>query len=437
MLKKRIISVLILLVGVFLGFSVLNPSSNFVPKFLKKDFSLGLDLSGGSHLTYVADTSAIADGEINSSMEALRDVIERRINLFGVGESIVTTQSSTLSGTKENRLSIELPGVTDIEKAIEMIGQTPFLEFKLQAVDNVTDAEEIDLNKLFVATELTGKYLKKSNLVFNPQNSSPEITIEFNAEGSKLFEEITQNNIGKVLAIYLDGQIISAPVIQSAISGGQAQITGQFSPKEAKELVGRLNSGALPVPINLSTTQTIGATLGGDAIEAGVRAGIIGFIAVALFLIVWYRLPGVVAVLALGLYLVITLVLYKLIPVTLTASGIAGFIISIGIAVDANILIFERFREERKSGKPRGEALKDGFLRAWYSIRDANIAALIVSIILFWFGTSLIKGFALTLGLGVFISMLSAITITRILLESLPEGNSRIYKFLFSSGFKS
>ncbi len=437
MLKKRIISVLILLVGVFLGLSVLNPSSSLVPKFLNKDFSLGLDLSGGSHLIYVADTSALLDRDVNSSMEALRDVIERRINLFGVGESIVTTQSSTLSGTKENRLSIELPGVTDIEKAIEMIGQTPFLEFKLQSSSDFSDVEEIDVDKLFVSTDLTGKYLKKSSLVFNPQNSSPEITIEFDAEGSKIFEKITQENIGKVLAIYLDGQIISAPVIQSAISGGQAQITGNFSPKEAKELVGRLNSGALPVPINLSTTQTIGATLGGNAIEAGVTAGIIGFIVVALFLIVWYRLPGVVAVLALGLYLVITMILYKFIPVTLTASGIAGFIISIGIAVDANILIFERFREERKSGKPRGEALKDGFLRAWYSIRDANIAALIVSIILFWFGTSLIKGFALTLGLGVFISMLSAITITRVLLESLPEGDGRIYKFLFSSGFKS
>jgi preprotein translocase subunit SecD len=201
-------------------------------------------------------------------------------------------------------------------------------------------------------------------------------------------------------------------------------------------LVGRLNSGALPVPISLASTQTIGATLGGAAVQDGITAAVIGFIIVALFLLVWYRLPGLVAVLALGLYVVITLVLYKLIPVTLSAAGIAGFIISIGMAVDANILIFERTREERSRGKATGEAFSDGFSRAWTSIRDANTASIIIAVILFWFGTSLIKGFALTFGLGVIVSLISAITITRLFIRALPTFEGKhAGSFLFKSGF--
>ena len=374
-------------------------------------------------------------------MDALRDVIERRINLFGVAEPTVQVQTSSLSGQKTHRLSIELPGVTDVTKAIEMIGATPFLEFRTLSKNPTSSLDEngtlvVDTNGAFTPTELTGKYLERASLVFNQTTGDPTISLQFNSEGAKLFETITSEHVGEPVAIYLDGEVLSAPMVQEAISGGQAQITGSFTAQEARELVGRLNSGALPVPIALSSTQTIGAVLGADAVHDGVKAAAIGFALIALFLIVWYRLSGLVAVLALILYVIITLALYRLIPVTLTAAGIAGFIISIGVAVDANILIFERAREERIRGKKHADAMAAGFSRAWFSIRDANIAAIIISVILFWFGTSLIKGFALTLGLGVIVSLLSAITITRLFLRALPalEG-TKVGDFLFSSGF--
>lgn len=452
MLKRRILALVVLVAGLALGLAVVRSSQPTPPSFLAKyPFHLGLDLSGGSHLLYKADISTIPAGTIDDSMDALRDVIERRVNAFGVGEPVVTVQTSTLTAEKEYRLSVELPGITDVADAIDMIGQTPYLEFRTQSNELPEDAltkavvDEngmatvvVDQDAMFVPSDLTGKYLKRASIFFNPTSSKPEISLEFNDEGAVLFEQITRDNVGKVVAIYLDGSVISAPVVQGAITGGQAQITGDFTPNEAKELVGRLNSGALPVPISLISTQTVGATLGTDAIVSGMQAAFIGFIIVALFLILWYRLPGLVAVLALGIYVVMTLVLYKLIPVTLTAAGIAGFIISIGIAVDANILIFERFREERARGKKNADALDDGFARAWHSIRDANIAAVIIAVILFWFGSSLIKGFALTLGLGVIVSLISAITITKLFLLALPKmEDSRIGRFLFSSGFRS
>lgn len=438
---QRILAVLVLGAGVFLGISMFQGEGKTEGFWARHPFHLGLDLSGGSHLLYKADISQVPSGEVDSSMDALRDVIERRINLFGVGEPVVQVQTSTASGVREHRLSIELPGVTDIGEAIAMIGQTPFLEFRTQSDEPAKVTVEdgvatVDAASTFVPTELTGKYLKRAALEFVPGTQEPVVTLQFNEEGTKLFEQITRDNVGKVVAIYLDGEPISAPVVREAITGGVAQISGSTTPQEARELVGRLNSGALPVPISLVSTQTVGATLGSGAVDAGVHAALIGFIIVAAFLILWYRLPGLVAVAALGIYVLITLLLYKLIPVTLTAAGIAGFIISIGMAVDANILIFERFREERAKGQGRAEALNAGFARAWLSIRDANIASLITSVILFWFGTSLIKGFALTLGLGVFVSMLSAILLTRLFLRALPTfGTSRIGKFLFSSGF--
>lgn len=445
MLKRRILALGILIIGAVLGFAIIRSSMPNPPAILAKyPFHLGLDLSGGSHLLYKADISTLPQGQVADSMEALRDVIERRVNAFGVGEPVVNVETSTLSGAKEYRLSVDLPGITDLTKAIAMIGATPYLEFRTQVdaqpsvvVDeNGVASVKVNKDTMFVPSELTGKYLKRATVVFAPNTGKPQISLEFNAEGATLFEQITADNIGKVLAIYLDGSVISAPVVQGAISGGTAQITGDFTPLEAKELVGRLNSGALPVPISLISTQTVGATLGTDAIVSGMYAALIGFALVALFLIVWYRLPGVVAVLALTLYVIMVLTLYKLIPITLTAAGIAGFIISIGIAVDANILIFERFREERARGKKNAEALEDGFNRAWLSIRDANIANIIIAVILFWFGTSLIKGFALTLGLGVIISLISAIGITKLFLKALPHmEDSRIGRFLFSSGF--
>ena len=440
---NRIIAVIVLMVGIVLGYGLLTGEKTGSTFFTNHPFRLGLDLSGGSHLLYRADVTALTADAVDNSMEALRDVIERRINMFGVAEPVVQSQTSVLSGEKEYRLSVELPGVTDIAKAIEMIGQTPLLEFKVESPEPVkafvdeSGVVTMDPSAQFVSTELTGSYLERAVLEFSPQTGEPLVSLKFNNQGAQLFEEITRSNVGKVVAIYLDGQPISAPVVREAISGGVAQISGVFTPEEARQLVGRLNSGALPVPISLISTQTVGASLGADAINDGVRAALIGFAFVALFLIVWYRLPGLVAVLALVLYGIITLMAYRLIPVTLTAAGIAGFIISIGIAVDANILIFERFREERKKQhESTADSMEHGFARAWQSIRDANIAALIIAVILFWFGTPLIKGFALTLGLGVITSLLSAIVITRLFLRALPmSGNGRAKRFFFSSGF--
>jgi preprotein translocase subunit SecD len=441
MLKHRIIAVLILLAGIALAFGILQAERTGHGWFTKHPFRYGLDLSGGSHLLYDADVSQLPAGQVDDSMAALRDIIERRINIFGVGEPVVQVQTSTLSGIRQHRLSIELPGVTDLQKAIEMIGQTPFLEFRTQSVEpqkasvNKDGVLELNAQAQFVPTALTGKYLKRAQLQFNQNTGEPIVALQFNDEGAKLFEDITRANVGKVLAIYLDGQVISAPVVQQAITGGQALITGNTTPDEARKLVARLNSGALPVPISLVSTQTVGATLGADAIAAGMKAATIGFLLVALFLILWYRLPGLVAVIALAIYVVITIALYRLIPVTLTAAGIAGFIISIGMAVDANILIFERFREERARGRNTTDALLAGFDRAWLSIRDANTASIIIAIILYWFGTSLIKGFALTFGLGVMVSLLSAILITRIFLRALPPmEHTRIGRFLFGNG---
>ena len=442
---KRIFAILILVLGVALGYGIFQGHQSGTGFLGKHPFRLGLDLSGGSHLLYEADTTTLPSSQIDDSMEALRDVIERRVNAFGVAEPLVQSQTSTVSGKTVHRLSVELPGVTDTKKAIDMIGATPFLEFKVQSTEPakaVVDKDgvaSVDVGEqTFVPTELTGKYLKTAQVEFNVQTGEPIVNLQFNDEGAGLFEQITRDNIGKVVAIYLDGQVISAPVVRDAISGGKAQISGNFTPIEAKQLVGRLNSGALPVPITLVSTQTVGATLGGEAVQDGIRAAAIGFLLVALFLIIWYRLPGVVAVIALGLYVVITLILYKFIPVTPTASGIAGFIISIGMAVDANILIFERFREERARGRTTADAIGVGFDRAWLSIRDANTASLMISVILFWFGTALIKGFALTFGLGVLISLISAIGITRLFLRTIPNmEKNKVGRFLFSSGFNT
>ncbi len=453
MIKKIILAIFILLLGtgvalfVFKSEPRLNKNFETENSFFKNHpFRLGLDLSGGSHLVYKADTSVVSEDQVADSMEALRDIIERRINLFGVSEPVVQVQhASAFSGAGE-QLIVDLPGITDIKQAIDMIGQTPLLEFKIEAPkdapqqvkvgkDGKIDLGAVDLGPKFVPTELTGRYLQKAILEFDQNTREPRVSLQFNEEGTKLFAKITKENIGKMVAIYLDGAPISTPVVREEIPNGQAVISGSFTPNEAKQLVGRLNSGALPVPITLLSTQTIGATLGDSAVNAGVKATIIGFLLVALFLILWYRLPGLVATISLCIFIAIILALFKLMPVTLTAAGIAGFIISIGIAVDANVLIFERLKEELRAGRSIADATSFGFSRAWFSIRDSNISNFITAVILFWFGTSLIKGFALTLGMGVVVSLFSAITITRIFLSTLTfMGEGKVARFLFSSG---
>lgn len=276
-------------------------------------------------------------------------------------------------------------------------------------------------------TELTGKNLKTAAVVFDQQTNAPQVSLEFDSEGAKLFADITSRNVGKTVAIYLDGKPISTPVVNEAITDGSAVIQGDFTVDEAKTLATRLNSGALPVPITLINQRNVGPTLGQASIEKSVVAGIIGLLAVCIFMIVYYRLPGLISVLALGIYCLLVLAIFKLWPITLTLSGIAGFIISIGMAVDANVLIFERMKEELRTGKPMGSAIEDGFKRAWPSIRDSNVSTLITCFILMWFGSAIIKGFAVTLTIGILMSMFSAITITRNIMKIFNFKNTWLY----------
>jgi protein-export membrane protein SecD len=402
-------------------------------------FKYGLDLKGGSHLIYRADTSSVSASEIPSAMESLKNVIERRVNLFGVSEAVVQVENSTLSLNDENRLIVELPGVTDLEQAVALIGKTPILEFKLFTGDasdtSLQDATSTEaLLNQFSATGLTGRLLKRADLAFEPNSREPYITITFNQEGEQLFADITRNNVDKILGIFLDGEILSTPVIREEILGGQAQITGGFTPVEAKTLVNDLNLGALPLPIERISTQNVGATLGQKALADGVKAGLLGIGLVMLFMILYYRLPGLVAAISLLIYITVTLAIFKLVPITLTAAGIAGFILSVGMSVDANILIFERMKEEFISGKNYMDAARAGFKRAWLSIRDGNISTILSAIVLFWIGTSSVEGFALTLALGVMLSMFTAITLTQpILYAILPKERSEVKDFLFKT----
>ncbi len=431
------------------GVDFLNQKFNLsIPHFWTKPFVFGLDLQGGVNLTYQADLSTVGDAEKAGAMAGLRDVIERRVNLFGVTEPVVQIQG-------QDRLVVELPGVTNVQDAIKMIGETPYLEFleqreeseTQQILDKIKEAQKAqeaneDISKIadwqlalqhpyFKPTELTGKYLSKVNVVFDQTTYKPQIEIIFNSEGEKLFEQITEKNIQKPLAIFLDGasivdtsldgkidaQDLYAPIVQGKITGGRAVITGDMSTQRANEISRRLNSGALPVKIGEPISQqTIGPTLGSVSLRKSLEAGIYGFLAVVLFMFLIYKLPGVLASLALIIYVVIVLALFKFIPVTLSLAGIGGFVLSIGMAVDANILIFARMKEEIKQGKAIASAIEEGFKRAWPSIRDSNFNSLIVCAILFIFATSFIKGFALTLAIGILVSMFSAIFITRILL---------------------
>ena len=403
----------------------------------KYPFRFGLDLVGGTALTYKADTSKVTD--VAGAMDSLKSVIERRVNIFGVSEPVVQVErSGILSGNADNHLLVELPGYQDVAAAKDALGKTPTLNFELVKPGMETQVETASGTPNQAAltdTGLTGQYLSHAVVQFDQTTGVPQIGIEFTKEGGDLFATITKEHVGEDLAIILDNSILSAPRISEEISGGQAQITGKFTPAEAKALVQNLNYGALPVPISFFNSKVVGATLGESALASGVRAGIIGFIALALFLILWYRLPGLIASLALVFYIVLSLDIFKLIPVTLSAAGIAGFILSIGMAVDANVLIFERTKEELKKGKDIHEALHEGFSRAWLSIRDSNISSIITAIVLFWLGTSAVKGFALTLGVGVIISMFTAITVSRTFLFAIaPKSDNRLVRFLFSNG---
>jgi protein-export membrane protein SecD len=391
-----------------------------IPHFFNvPPFRLGLDLLGGTHLVYKADLSQLGGQSPADAMAGVKDVIERRVNLYGVEEPLVEVQGN-------DQLIVELAGIKDVNQAISIIGQVPFLEFK----EERTASESAEIiaaaqknggtsteDPYYKSTGLTGKQLVKATVTFDQTTYKPQVNLVLNSDGAKLFDEITKRDIGKRVAIYLDGQPISEPVVESEIPNGNAVITGNFTTADANTLAGRMNAGALPVPIKLISQQTIGASLGSDSLNKSLKAGLFGLLLVALFMILYYRLPGAIAVLALLVYGVIVLAFYKFIPVTLTLAGIAGFILSLGMAVDANILIFARMREELKAGRTLSQSMNEGFRRAWLSIRDGHVTTLLGAIVLYFFTTSFVKGFALTLGIGVLVSLFSATVVTRSFLD--------------------
>jgi preprotein translocase subunit SecD len=448
----------------------------------KKDFAthLGLDLQGGSHLVYQANFEGIDAGDRADALTAVRDTIERRVNSFGVSEPLVQVQG-------DDQIVVELPGIDDINKAIELIGQTPLLEFKTQSATpqepkaKVNDKGEVVVDPASLeggwdSTGLTGKQLKRATADIQQGSGTiggtVVVRLQFDDEGTQLFSDITSANLGKPIAIFLDGEILSAPTVQNAITNGEAVITGSFTADVAKELATRLNSGALPVPIELISQQNVGATLGQESINKSIIAGLIGLLLIIIFMLANYRFPGVLAIVALAIYILMSIAIFKIgisitavilvgvffllgitvsrwfgflalisyvaliflggvAPVTLTLAGIAGFILSIGMAVDANILIFERLKEEIRAGKDINKAIDDGFARAWLSIRDSNVSSLITTLILYMFGTPSIKGFAVTLAIGIIISMFTAITITRTFLKLFVTGKVMSHPWLF------
>jgi preprotein translocase subunit SecD len=387
-----------------------------------RPWRLGLDLVGGSHLVYRVDLSNVATENRDSVLNGLRDVIERRVNNFGISEPLVYVAKSG----DNNDLVVELAGVKNISDAVKQIGELPSLDFR-EVVATTTassSAAELALGQSFVRTRLTGEFVTGAQLTFNPTTNAPEVTVKFNDEGAKIFEEITGANIGKPLAIFLDNELIQEPVVQSKISGGEAQISGGFTVDTARQLVERFNSGALPAPLTLIDQSTTSPVLGASALRAAIVAGLLGTLLVILFMLIYYRSLGFVAAIALIIYIALTLALFKLIPVTLTLAGIAGFILTIGMAVDANILVFERVKEEMKKGMSRAAAMHEGFRQAWPSIRDSNSSTIITAAILYYFTSSFVRGFALTLFIGVLVSMFTAITATRLMLDVFAKDKS-------------
>ncbi|MCX6811050.1 MAG: protein translocase subunit SecD [Candidatus Berkelbacteria bacterium] len=402
------------------------------PNLFGKDIKthLGLDLQGGTELIYQADLSKSTDK--TKDLTNLISIFRQRVDRLGVAEPTIQQQGS-------DQVLIQLPGIKDINQAITTIGQTYELSFMTQAADATTSLQLQDYYQTdysypgyWQATDLTGKDLISSDVTY--QNSSsgvsastPVVSLTFNDAGKAKFASMTKNNLNKQIAIVLDNRIVSAPTVQSEITDGKAVITGQKDIKEAKKLSDRLNEGMLPIPAKVIAQQNVGATLGADSIKKSLTAGIIGLILVGLFMLIHYKFPGLIAVAALIIYSLIALALFKIIPITMTLAGIAGFILSIGMAVDANILIFERTREELRLGKDIVVAIEEGFKRAWNSIRDSNFSTIITCVILFEFGTGLIKGFALTLAIGVLVSMFTAVTVSRTFLLLLTKTNLRKY----------
>jgi len=377
-------------------------------------FRKGLDLEGGTSITLLANMGNIAKDQRDAALESAKTVIERRINLFGVSESVIQTAMVK----DEYRIIVEIPGVTDVNQAISLIGTTAKLEFR--DVSSASPSALI-IYEITKPTGLTGADLKSAESSFDQNTGQPVVLFSVNSGSQDKFFETTKKLISKQMAICLDQQCFSAPTVQQAIRDN-GQITGGFTTEQAKELATQLNAGALPVPLSVLEQNTIGPTLGEESLTKSLIAGFLGFITIVIFMSVLYGRLGILASLALLLYSLFMLAIFKistLTPygITLTLSGIAGFILSIGMAVDANILIFERMKEEQRLGKRKEVVLELGFSRAWTSIKDSNVSTLITSAILYQFGTGMIRGFALVLAIGVLVSMFSAIVVTRTFLR--------------------
>lgn len=384
-------------------------------------FREGLDLAGGTNVTLRADMKNVPKDTRNDALEAAKLVLERRTNLYGVSEPTIQTAQVG----DDYRLIVDLPGI-NVNQAVSLIGTTAQLTFWEQGASGSGKLQNIALLPIGIPqtlgrdakqTDLTGKDLKSATVVFDQNNGSPQVQLQFTPDGAKKFATITQQNIGKIVAIVLDNQVVEAPVVQQAIVNGNAVITGSFTQDQAKTLSIELEAGSLPVPLSILEQQSIGATLGLESVRKSLFAGILGILVIVIFMTALYKRLGIVASFALILYTIFVLAIFKIIPVTLTLAGIAGFILSIGMAVDANILIFERTKEEIRMGKSRDHAIELGFSRAWPSIRDSNISTLITSFILYQFGTGIVRGFALTLAIGVIASMFSAIIVTKTFLR--------------------
>ena len=365
-----------------------------------KPTKLGLDLVGGSRLVLEAQTTDTIKEITPDMMTSLHFAIENRVNKLGVSETVVQRSG-------EKRLVVEIPDVSDLNQAKAYLGETAELEFKAPVRD--INGEIIG----WESTGLTGQDLKRATVGSSGALAEPIVSLEFNLEGTKKFAELTKKLYKQPMAIFFNGELQSSPTIQDVITSGTAQISGNFTAKEVQQMVDLLNAGALPIPAKIIEENTVGPTLGADSIAKSKMAGALGLAFVMIFMVAYYRVPGIIANFALVIYGLILFALFKIIPVTLTLAGIAGFILSIGMAVDANILIFERTKEELRAGRTLFTAINSGFDRAWTSIFDSNMTTIITCAILYCCGTSIVKGFALTLALGVMVSMFSAITITK------------------------
>ncbi len=399
---------------------------------------LGLDLQGGTQLIYEANMADVPDAQRADALEGVRDVLERRVNAFGISEPIV----QVFRGGSP-RVIVELAGIHDVETAIREIGETPQLDFREEVEplasqpeahrslppsaeatggtqDNSSSAGMTPAQTGeggWKRTDLTGRVLKHSDVIFHPQTGQPQVSLQFDGEGKRLFEELTKRNVGKRIAIFLDGVPITAPVVEEAITGGEAVITGTFTIQESKQLATRLNAGALPVPISLASRTTVGPSLGKESLAKSIAAGALGLLLLTIIMLVLYRLPGLIALLALAIYGLLLAAILQVLGATLTLAGVAGIILSFGMAVDANILIFESVKQELRRGALLARALTEGFREAWPSIRDSNSSSLITAALLYFFGSSVVKGFATTLAIGIVVSIFSGIVVTRMLLR--------------------